>query len=154
MNIRKNGYRKLLKRVSHILEDNPQDIVDDDEGLIYTGGLWELVSPRQIDDEDEAISDSLKEEIIDNPRKIGSANLMYVQDLIEKYCNNNPAYVNNLPKTSNVVSLEACVKAFTTYVLDELIEEKIVRVMPHIKREQSFKLVIDNTRKEKSNVAG
>ena len=33
-----------------------------------------------------SMSDSLKEEIIDNPRKIGSANLMYVQDLIEKYC--------------------------------------------------------------------
>ena len=98
MNIRKNGYQKLLKRVSHILEDNPQDIVDDDEGLIYTGGLWELVSPRQIDEEDEAITGSLKEEIIDNPRKIGSANLMYVQDLIEKYCDNNPAYVNKLPK--------------------------------------------------------
>jgi len=153
MNIRKNGYRKLLKRVSYILEDNPQDIVDDDEGLIYTGGLWELVSPRQIDEEDESIPDSLKEEIIDNPRKIGSANLMYVQDLIEKYCVTNPTYVNKLPKTSNVVSLEACVKAFTTHILDELIEEKIVRVMPHIKREQSIKLVVDNTREEKSNVA-
>ena len=154
MNIKKNGYQKLLKRVSHILEDNPQDIVDDDEGLVYTGGLWELVSPRKIDEEDESLSDSLKEEIIDNPRKIGSANLMYVQDLIEKYCDNNPAYVNKLPKTSNVISVEECVKAFTTHILDELIEEKIVRVMPHIKREQSIKLVVDNTRKEKSNVAG
>ena len=154
MNIRKNGYQKLLKRVSHILEDNPQDIVDDDEGLVYTGGLWELVFPREIDEEDDSLSDSLKEEIFDNPRKIGSANLMYVQDLIEKYCDNNPAYVNKLPKTSNVISVEECVKAFTTHILDELIEEKIVRVMPHIKREQSIKLVVDNTRKEKSNVAG
>ena len=34
----------------------------------------------------------------------------------------------------------------------ELIEDKIVRVMPHIKREQSIKLVIDNTRKESANV--
>ena len=153
MNIRKNGYRKLLKSVSHILEDNPQDIVDDDEGLVYTGGLWELVFPREIDEEDESISDSLKEEMIDNPRKIGSANLMYVQDLIEKYCVTNPAYVNKLPKTSNVICVEECVKAFTTHILDELIEEKIVRVMPHIKREQSIKLVVDNTREEKSNVS-
>ena len=61
MNIRKNGYQKLLKRVSHILEDNPQDIVDDDEGLVYTGGLWELVFPREIDEEDDSLSDSLKE---------------------------------------------------------------------------------------------
>ena len=79
---------------------------------------------------------------------------MYVQDLIEKYCDNNPAYVNKLPKTSNVVSIEDCVKAFYTHILDELVKEKIVRVMPHIKREQSIKLVVDNTRKEKSNVAG
>ena len=35
----------------------------------------------------------------------------------------------------------------------ELIEEKIVRVMPHIKREQSIKLVVDNTREETSNVS-
>ena len=151
--MKKNGYEKLLRKVLEILEDNPQDIVDDDEGLVYTGGLWELVFPREIDEEDESISNSLKEEMIDNPRKIGSANLMYVQDLIEKYCDNNPAYVNKLPKTSNVISLEACVKAFTTHVLDELIEEKIVRVMPHIKREQSIKLVVDNTRKETSNGA-
>ena len=154
MSIKKNGYQKLLKRVSYILEDDPQDIVDEDEGITYTGGLWELASPRQIDDEDESISDFLKEEIIDNPRKIGSANLLYVQDLIEKYCVNNPAYVSKLPATSNVVTLEACVKAFTTHVLDELVEEKIVRVLPHIKREQSIKLIVDNTRKEKSNVAG
>ena len=42
MNFRKNGYHKLIQRITHILEDNPQDIVDDDQGFIYTGGLWEL----------------------------------------------------------------------------------------------------------------
>ena len=91
--------------------------------------------------------------MIDNPRKIGSANLLYAQDLIEKYCINNPAYVNKLPKTSNVVSIEDCVKAFYTHILDELVDEKVVRVMPHIKREQSIKLVVDNTREETANVA-
>ena len=74
---------------------------------------------------------------------------MYVQDLIEKYCEQNPSTVK---KTSNVVSLEECVKMFTSHILDDLIEEKIVRVMPHIKREQSIKLVVDNTRKETANV--
>ena len=150
---RKNGYHKLIQRITHILEDNPQDIVDDDQGLIYTGGLWELVSPREVNEEDDTISNSLKEELIDNPRKIGSANLLYAQDLIEKYCVNNPAYVNKLPKTSNVVSIDDCVKTFYTYILDELVDEKVVRVMPHIKREQSIKLVVDNTREETANVA-
>ena len=153
MNFRKNGYHKLIQRITHILEDNPQDIVDDDEGFIYTGGLWELVSAREINEEDDSMSDSLKEELNDNPRKIGSANLLYVQDLVEKYCINNPAYVSKLPKTSNVVSMEDCVKAFYTHILDELVEEKVVRIMPHIKREQSIKLVVDNTREEKANVA-
>ena len=151
---RNNGYKRLLNRVSRILKDNPQDIVDDQEGIIYTGGLWELVSAREVDIDDESIDDSIKEDILDNPRKIGSANLMYVQDLIEKYCVNNPSLsLARLPRTSNVVSIEDCVKSFTTHVLDELIEDKIVRVMPHIKREQSIKLVVDNTRKESANVA-
>jgi hypothetical protein len=149
---RRNGYKKLINRVSRILADNPQDIVDEDQGLVYTGGLWELVSAREIDIDDDSIAESIKEEILDNPRKIGSANLMYVQDMIEKYCLNNPSSLSRLPKSSNVVSLDECVKSFTTHVLDELIEDKIVRVMPHIKREQSIKLVIDNTRKESANV--
>ena len=149
MTRKKNGYKKLLNKVSTILEDDPQDIIDEEQGLIYAGGLWELVHPRIIKDNDTSLSDSLKEEIIDNPRKIGSANLMYVQDLIEKYCEQNPSTVK---KTSNVVSLEECVKMFTSHILDDLIEEKIVRVMPHIKREQSIKLVVDNTRKETANV--
>ena len=85
MSIRKNGYKRLIKRVSRILADHPQDIVDETEGIVYTGGLWELVSAREIDIDDETIADTIKEEILDNPRKIGSANLMYVQDLIEKY---------------------------------------------------------------------
>jgi hypothetical protein len=153
MSIRKNGYKRLIKRVSRILADHPQDIVDETEGIVYTGGLWELVSAREIDIDDETIADTIKEEILDNPRKIGSANLMYVQDLIEKYCVNNPASLTRLPKASNVVSIEQSIKSFTTHVLDELIEDKIVRVMPHIKREQSIKLVVDNTRKESSNVS-
>ena len=153
MSIRKNGYKRLIKRVSRILADHPQDIVDETEGIVYTGGLWELVSAREIDIDDETIADTIKEEILDNPRKIGSANLMYVQDLIEKYCVNNPASLTRLPKASIVVSIEQSIKSFTTHVLDELIEDKIVRVMPHIKREQSIKLVVDNTRKESSNVS-
>ena len=153
MSIRKNGYKRLIKRVSRILADHPQDIVDETEGIVYTGGLWELVSAREIDIDDETIADTIKEEILDNPRKIGTANLMYVQDLIEKYCVNNPASLTRLPKASNVVSIEQSIKSFTTHVLDELIEDKIVRVMPHIKREQSIKLVVDNTRKESSNVS-
>ena len=153
MSIRKNGYKRLIKRVSRILADHPQDIVDETEGIVYTGGLWELVSAREIDIDDETIADTIKEEILDNPRKIGSANLMYVQDLIEKYCVNNPASLTRLPKASNVVSIEQSIKSFTTHVLDELIEDKIVRVMPHIKREQSIKLVVDNTREETANVA-
>ena len=153
MSIRKNGYKRLIKRVSRILADHPQDIVDETEGIVYTGGLWELVSAREIDIDYETIADTIKEEILDNPRKIGSANLMYVQDLIEKYCVNNPASLTRLPKASNVVSIEQSIKSFTTHVLDELIEDKIVRVMPHIKREQSIKLVVDNTRKESSNVS-
>ena len=153
MSVRRNGYKRLLNRVSRILKDNPQDIVDETEGIIYTGGLWELVSAREIDIEDDTIADTVKEEILDNPRKIGSANLMYVQDLIEKYCVNNPASLSRLPKSSNVVSIEECVKSFTTHDLDELIEDKIVRVMPHIQREQSIRLVVDNTRKESSNVS-
>jgi len=151
--MKKNGYEKLLRKVLEILEDNPQDIVDEDEGVIYTGGLWELVSPRNIDTDDESISETLKAELQENPRKIGSANLMYVQTLLEKYCKSNPMILTKLPKTANVVSLDECVKSFTTHVLDELIEEKIVRVMPHIKREQSIKLVVDNTREETSNVS-
>ena len=151
--MKKNGYEKLLRKVLEILEDNPQDIVDEDEGVIYTGGLWELVSPRNIDTDDESISDTLKAELQENPRKIGSANLMYVQNLIETYCTSNPIVVKKLPKTSNIVSMDECVKSFTSHVLDELIEEKIVRVMPHIKREQSIKLVVDNTREETSNVS-
>tara|TARA_R110002020_G_scaffold29767_14_gene94061 strand:+ start:8190 stop:8657 length:468 start_codon:yes stop_codon:yes gene_type:complete len=153
MSIRRNGYKRLINRVSRILKDNPQDIVDDQEGLIYTGGLWELVAAREIDLDDESIEDVIKEEILDNPRKIGSANLMYVHDLIEKYCVNNPSSLARLPKTSNVVSIEECVKSFTTHVINELVEDKIVRVMPHIKREQSIRLVVDNTRKESANVA-
>ena len=153
MKIKKNGYKNLLIKVEEILGDNPQDIVDDEEGVIYTGGLWELVSPRNIDTEDESISESLKAELLENPRKIGSANLMYVQTLVEKYCKSNPTVFTKLPKTANVVSLDECVKSFTTHVLDELIEEKKVRVMPHIKREQSIKLVIDNTQEETSNVS-
>tara|TARA_R110000744_G_scaffold15538_1_gene43239 strand:+ start:2233 stop:2751 length:519 start_codon:yes stop_codon:yes gene_type:complete len=152
MKIKKNGYKNLLIKVEEILEDTPQDIVDEEEGIIYTGGLWELVSPRDIN-EDESISDSLKAELLENPRKIGSANLMYVQTLVEKYCENNPTVFTKLPKTANVVSIDECVKSFTTHVLDELIEEKKVRVMPHIKREQSFKLVVDNTQEETSNVS-
>ena len=93
MNFRKNGYHKLIQRITHILEDNPQDIVDDDEGFIYTGGLWELVSAREINEEDDSMSDSLKEELIDNPRKIGSANLLYVQDLVEKLHEDNMEYL-------------------------------------------------------------
>ena len=151
--MKKNGYEKLLRKVLEILEDNPQDIVDEDEGVIYTGGLWELVSPRNIDTDDESISETLKAELQENPRKIGSANLMYVQNLIETYCTSNPIVVKNLPKTANIVSMDECVKSFTSHVLDELIEEKIVRVMPHIKREQSIKLVVDNTREETSNVS-
>ena len=83
--MKKNGYEKLLRKVLEILEDNPQDIVDEDEGVIYTGGLWELVSPRNIDTDDESISETLKAELQENPRKIGSANIMYVQNLIETY---------------------------------------------------------------------
>ena len=30
--MKKNGYEKLLRKVLEILEDNPQDIVDEDEG--------------------------------------------------------------------------------------------------------------------------
>ena len=56
--MKKNGYEKLLRKVLEILEDNPQDIVDEDEGVIYTGGLWELVSPRNIDTDDESISET------------------------------------------------------------------------------------------------
>ena len=155
MKNKKNGYKNLLTKVEEILEDTPQDIVDDEEGIVYTGGLWELVSPRDVnfDDDDEVLSDSLKAELIENPRKIGSANLMYVQNLIETYCTSNPIVVKKLPKTANIVSMDECVKSFTSHVLDELIEEKIVRVMPHIKREQSIKLVVDNTRKETSNGA-
>ena len=156
MKNKKNGYKNLLTKVEEILEDTPQDIVDDEEGIVYTGGLWELVSPRDVnfDDDDEVLSDSLKAELIENPRKIGSANLMYVHTLLEKYCKSNPIVITKLPKTANIVSPEECVNSFTSHVIDELIKERIVRVMPHIKREQSFKLVIDNTRKEKSNVAG
>ena len=58
---RKNGYHRLIQRITHILEDNPQDIVDDDQGFIYTGGLWELVSAREVKEDDDTISDSLKE---------------------------------------------------------------------------------------------
>jgi len=151
--MKKNGYEKLLRKILKILEDNPQDIVDEDEGVIYTGGLWELVSPRNIDTDDESISETLKAELQENPRKIGSANLMYVQNLIETYFTSNPIVVKKLPKTANIVSMDECVKSFTSHVLDELIEEKIVRVMPHIKREQSIKLVVDNTREETSNVS-
>jgi hypothetical protein len=151
--MKKNGYEKLLRKILKILEDNPQDIVDEDEGVIYTGGLWELVSPRNIDTDDESISETLKAELQENPRKIGSANLMYVQNLIETYYTNNPIVVKKLPKTANIVSMDECVKSFTSHVLDDLIEEKIVRVMPHIKREQSIKLVVDNTREETSNVS-
>ena len=151
--MKKNGYEKLLRKVLEILEDNPQDIVDEDEGVIYTGGLWELVSPRNVNTEDESLSETLKAELQENPRKIGSANLMYVQNLIETYCTSNPIVVKKLPKTANIVSMDECVKSFTSHVLDELIEEKIVRVMPHIKREQSIKLVVDNTREETSNVS-
>ena len=153
MKIKKNGYKNLLIKVEEILGDNPQDIVDDEEEVIYTGGLWELVSPRNVNMEDESISESLKAELLENPRKIGSANLMYVQNLIETYCTSNPIVVKKLPKTANIVSMDECVKSFTSHVLDELIEEKIVRVMPHIKREQSIKLVVDNTREETSNVS-
>ena len=71
MSVRRNGYKRLLNRVSRILKDNPQDIVDETEGIIYTGGLWELVSAREIDIEDDTIADTVKEEILDNPRKIG-----------------------------------------------------------------------------------
>ena len=152
MTIKKNGYKKLLNKISHILEDNPQDIVDESQGVVYTGGLWELVHPRTINNDDSSLSESLKEEILSNPRKIGSANLMFVHDLIEKYCERNPATLPKLPKTSNVVTIEECVKSFTTHVIDDLMEEKILRVMPHIKREQSIKLVVDNTRKETANV--
>ena len=151
--MKKNGYEKLLRKILKILEDNPQDIVDEDEGVIYTGGLWELVSPRNIDTDDESISETLKAELQENPRKIGSANLMYVQNLIETYFTSNPIVVKKLPKTANIVSMDECVKSFTSHVLDDLIEEKIVRVMPHIKREQSIKLVVDNTREETSNVS-
>ena len=151
--MKKNGYEKLLRKVLEILEDNPQDIVDEDEGVIYTGGLWELVSPRNIDTDDESISETLKAELQENPRKIGSANIMYVQNLIETYCTSNPIVVKKVPNTAYIVSMDECVKSFTSHVLDELIEEKIVRVMPHIKREQSIKLVVDNTREETSNVS-
>ena len=153
MKIKKNGYKNLLIKVEEILGDNPQDIVDDEEEVIYTGGLWELVSPRNVNMEDESISESLKAELLENPRKIGSANLLYVNELVEKYCTSNPTVLTKLPKAANVVTLDECVKSFTTHVLDELIEEKIVRVMPHIKREQSIKLVVDNTQKETSNVS-
>ena len=153
MKNKKNGYKKLLIKVEEILEDTPQDIVDEEEGVVYTGGLWELVSPRDVNTEDESLSDSLKAELLENPRKIGSANLMYVQTLLEKYCKSNPMILTKLPKTANVVSPDECVKSFTSHVLDELIEEKIVRIMPHIKRKQSIKLVIDNTLGETSNVA-
>ena len=153
MKIKKNGYKNLLIEVEEILGDNPQDIVDDEEEVIYTGGLWELVSPRNVNMEDESISESLKAELLENPRKIGSANLLYAQTLVENYCKSNPTVFTKLPKTANVVSLDECVKSFTTHVLDELIEEKKVRVMPHIKREQSFKLVVDNTQEETSNVS-
>ena len=151
--MKKNGYEKLLRKVLEILEDNPQDIVDEDQGVIYTGGRWELGSPRNVNTEDESLSETLKAELLENPRKIGSANLMYVQNLIETYCTSNPIVVKKLPKTANIVSMDECVKSFTSHVLDELIEEKIVRVMPHIKREQSIKLVVDNTREETSNVS-
>ena len=40
MSVRRNGYKRLLNRVSRILKDNPQDIVDETEVIIYTGGLW------------------------------------------------------------------------------------------------------------------
>ena len=153
MKNKKNGYKKLLIKVEEILEDTPQDIVDDEKGVIYTGGLWELVSPRDVNTEDESLSDSLKVELLENPRKIGSANLMYAHTLLEKYCKSNPIVLTNLPKTANVVSLEECVRSFTSHVIDELIEEKIVRIMPHIKRKQSIKLVIDNTQEETSNVS-
>ena len=76
MKNKKNGYKKLLIKVEEILEDTPQDIVDEEEGVVYTGGLWELVSPRDVNTEDESLSDSLKAELLENPRKIGSANLM------------------------------------------------------------------------------
>ena len=155
MKNKKNGYKNLLTKVEEILEDTPQDIVDDEEGIVYTGGLWELVSPRDVnfDDDDEVLSDSLKAELIENPRKIGSANLMYVHTLLEKYCKSNPIVITKLPKIANIVSPEECVNSFTSHVIDELIKERIVRVMPHIKREQSIKLVVDNTRKETSNGA-
>ena len=151
--MKKNGYEKLLRKVLEILEDNPQDIVDEDEGVIYTGGLWELVSPRNIDTDDESISETLKAELQENPRKIGSDNLIYAQTIVENYCKSNPTVFTKLPKAANVVTLNECVKSFTTHVLDELIEEKIVRVMPHIKREQSIKLVVDTTQEETSNVS-
>ena len=153
MKIKKNDYKNLLIKIEEILEDNPQDIIDDEEGVIYTGGLWELVSPRNVDTEDKSISELLKAELLENPRKIGSANLMYVTELVEKYCKSNPTVFTKLPKTANVVTLDECVRSFATHVIDELIEEKIVRVMPHIKREQSIKLVVDNTQKETSNVS-
>ena len=70
--MKKNGYEKLLRKVLEILEDNPQDIVDEDEGVIYTGGLWELVSPRNVNTEDESLSETLKAELLENPRKISS----------------------------------------------------------------------------------
>ena len=105
MKIKKNGYKNLLIKVEEILGDNPQDIVDDEEEVIYTGGLWELVSPRNVNMEDESISESLKAELLENPRKIGSANLMYVQTLVENYCKSNPTVFTKLPKTANVVTL-------------------------------------------------
>jgi hypothetical protein len=152
--MRVKGYKKLITTVGKILGGEPQDIIDEEEGLIYVGGLWELVHPRHVDESDEALAPDLKAELLENPRKIGSANLLYVQNMIEKYWQDNPVVITKkLPPTSNVVNKEECVKAFTTHVLDELVQERLVRIIPDIKRKQVLKLVVDNTEKEDRNVA-
>ena len=71
---------KSLQTLDEFADLATYDLIDKEEGIF-----------REIDIEDDTIADTVKEEILDNPRKIGSANLMYVQDLIEKYCVNNPA---------------------------------------------------------------
>ena len=81
--MRVKGYKKLITTVGKILGGEPQDIIDEEEGLIYVGGLWELVHPRHVDESDEALAPDLKAELLENPRKIGSANLLYVQNMIE-----------------------------------------------------------------------
>ena len=78
------------KKLEEEIKKNEQELQD----IIDAENEIEI---EEIDIEDDTIADTVKEEILDNPRKIGSANLMYVQDLIEKYCVNNPASLSRLP---------------------------------------------------------